>query len=1009
MFVRRVHMKHRIFHNLIAAFVVIASLCAARAALADECRVTESGNGTGEGTVRWAVARAADGGCVTDDVRYRERYNEFFPSAVSFNVVRWTGSMDIYVGEALEINGPSGNDPVVLIADDSATVRLRGDGAAEGDGLVTTGKNVIVDHITVQTFPGVGIKMEGDEGLIIRSRVLSNSEDGIVVRGKRNRIVDTEVASNGFNGVVIGPSTRVASCGSGSVADDGEETVLLAVSSHDNGDNVLGTYCTDSTDAAPAACAMKELEGEVDGMVPGGNGGFGVLVDAHDVKFGGWQPQGDVDVLYGVEEPLKVGRYASSIRDNRSYGIYLNSLTVPWLCRDITAEPDLGLLIESEISETTFDQNARQVGVNQDNGVYISGPHPPRLTHVAVVGDSRTHQYVVTGSVFAHLDDSDPWSNALVNPQAVRVEVYLSAKDSNQGTYFLDAQDGVESGTGDFTIHLPNPIVIEGVPVSDPSFVVTYVDTGLGATAPFSITSGTTSEDDSDGDGLPDAEEDIDGDGIVGPGESDPANPDTDGDGLTDGEERQHIGRIAALIGQEVIFENISKLDPANPDSDGDCLPDGMEAGVSLDAAAAMMERMRTKPRFVLSPSCRAILSDKAIIKLENAIPYDTAAPLTLENIAMLYDRDPDTFTDPTSGDTDRDGLRDGEEDWNFSGMREGAVQQNTTNVSKAYNYSNSTGGNVLDTCKGDDDGWLETDPNEPDSDGDGLVDGEEGSVGGEEGVLGKNESSALLCDTDDDGVPDGMERRLGTFVNSCDSDEDGLADGIELSIIHPDSSNPDCNGLQAAGTNMRHPNQLDPTNPDSDGDGLEDGVEDINQNGWVEDDESDPTLMDTDADGVEDGVEWTGDFDGDGVPDFDMRLISNGRDCNPPKLIGDLDCDEIPNARDEDSDNDGCPDSGEGGWMDNDGNGIPDMYDEGSIGCTSGGGGVGGMPSVGAQDGEEEGGSGLPDWALDVTGGGACSLMRHDDYRGVSDSFAFMILYAAIGLFILRMRKYLS
>lgn len=1044
--------------KIFAIAVALVCLCASSVALAGECRVTSSSGGSGEGTLRRAVASAAGGGCLASDSLFADGYREFYPSATRFHAVRITGSMDIYLEEPLVIGGASDGNPVVITADKGAVVKLRGDGEGRGDGVVVEGDRVIIDHITVQSFPGVGIQIRGDDNLIIHARAVSNSEDGIVVVGRDNRIVDSESANNGFNGIVIGRGSTATGCGAGSQnSTAGSGTALRAVSARENGDNVIGSSCLESTDAAPGACAMIKLEAQrcwavageeppcedphgsgddeactrwwserkrceavlaragvaegddensavdrMQGVMVGANGGFGVMVDAPDVAFDGWQPPASQYVLYGLSEIMSEARYSGSIRKNRSYGVYVNALTDAWLCRDVAGDDGIDDIVTASISETTFEKNAVSVGATNDNGVYISGPPPPRIAHVAAVGDSRTTEYIVKGSAFARVDVTNPWTRALVNPDAIRVEVYLAAEGTNEGAYYLAAQDGVESGTGDFAVRIPNPLLIDGIPVQSPSFVVTYIDTEHGATAPFSYATGTTSEDDSDGDGVPDVQEDIDGDGIVGPGESDPANPDTDSDGLTDGEERLQMGRIAELIEEGIVFESIGKLDPANPDSDGDCLPDGMEVGFSREEAEAMIERMSVRPQYTLTPACRAILSKASVLKLTNAISYDTDALDSLYNIAIIYDSDPDTVTDPTSSDTDRDGLMDGEEDRNFSGGRD---RTGGESLSKDYDYSQPAGGEVIDTCAGDAMGWTETDPTETDSDGDELIDGEEGSVAKIAAERGKNESSPILCDTDDDGVPDGMEKRVGTFVNACDSDEDGLADGIELGIIHPTAAKSECRGLQAAGTNMRHPNALDPGNPDSDGDGIEDGIEDMNRNGWVDGSESDPSIADTDGDGTEDGIEFTGDFDADGVPDFDMRLISNGRNCNPPSEIYDLDCDGIVNSRDEDSDNDGCPDSLEGGWLDNNGNGIPDMYDADALGCNAGSGGSNGggsIPSVGATP-EDEGESNwhVPEWALNNTGGSACTLAPHSS-RGSSRGTASFMFVMILGLGIL-------
>ncbi|MFA5811687.1 MAG: hypothetical protein WC956_05085 [bacterium] len=281
------------------------------------------------------------------------------------------------------------------------------------------------------------------------------------------------------------------------------------------------------------------------------------------------------------------------------------------------------------------------------------------------------------------------------------------------------------------------------------------------------------------------------------------------------------------------------------------------------------------------------------------------------------------------------------------------------------------------------------------DSDGDGLLDSEEGDRDGDGKLEGSDECDPKLADTDGDGVPDGDERRFGTRCNVCDTDNDALSDGVELGYIQPEDKN-GCHGLTAAGTNYRKPHVMDPLNPDSDGDGLNDGLEDKNGNGWVDPDETDPSIEDTDKDGLSDYVETTGDFNGDGMPDFDFRLINNGSSCNPPAGIEDLDCDGIPNARDDDSDNDGCPDSQEGGWVDTNVNGVPDIYDSGAKSCpepsessppAQGGNGAA------AGDGDDKAAAEFSFPRDGYDGGGACALVQRGDDGG------FMTFPRVVGL----------
>ena len=123
--------------------------------------------------------------------------------------------------------------------------------------------------------------------------------------------------------------------------------------------------------------------------------------------------------------------------------------------------------------------------------------------------------------------------------------------------------------------------------------------------------------------------------------------------------------------------------------------------------------------------------------------------------------------------------------------------------------------GKTLDTADFDDDGLSnlseitatsltdpQTDPLNPDSDGDGMQDGWEVASGfdpanGDENGDGIPDSAG---DSDGDGLTNAQEEALRTDPKDYDSDDDGLGDGEEVQL----------------GT--------DPNTPDSDEDGLEDG-----------------------------------------------------------------------------------------------------------------------------------------------------------------------------------------
>ncbi len=128
-----------------------------------------------------------------------------------------------------------------------------------------------------------------------------------------------------------------------------------------------------------------------------------------------------------------------------------------------------------------------------------------------------------------------------------------------------------------------------------------------------------------------------------------------------------------------------------------------------------------------------------------------------------------------------------------------------------------------------------------------------------------------ITYDPDTDRLLDQYEAALGTSTSSADTDGDGLNDGVELTITGTDptvddsASDLDEDGLTAleetaAGTN--------PLRPDTDGDTLDDRFE-------LQEFTSDPRRQDTDADGLTDDSEFrlgtdprNPDSDGDGMLD---------------------------------------------------------------------------------------------------------------------------------------------
>lgn len=147
----------------------------------------------------------------------------------------------------------------------------------------------------------------------------------------------------------------------------------------------------------------------------------------------------------------------------------------------------------------------------------------------------------------------------------------------------------------------------------------------------------------------------------------------------------------------------------------------------------------------------------------------------------------------------------------------------------------------------------IGTDPNNPDTDGDGLPDGYEYLILG---------TDALKVDTDGNGIADSdedfdndslsnlKEYEIGTDPNNPDTDGDGLSDGDEVTVYHTDPLNVDTDGdtLEDYDEILLG---MDPLNVDTDGDGILDCDELVNQtlnsdniaSSLLEDNDSSPQL----------------------------------------------------------------------------------------------------------------------------------------------------------------------
>jgi hypothetical protein len=240
--------------------------------------------------------------------------------------------------------------------------------------------------------------------------------------------------------------------------------------------------------------------------------------------------------------------------------------------------------------------------------------------------------------------------------------------------------------------------------------------------------------------------------------------------------------------------------------------------------------------------------------------------------------------TNPSIADNDSDGLPDCYEKWfglnPFSavGVNGGAGDYDGDGLTNLEEYNYHTIPTSNDT---DSDGLTDrvevlvryTNPWTNDTDADGLTDYMEIVT------LGAYSLNPLKNDTDGDGVYDGFEMYETRayeedqgpgmdfdgdgLINAkdTDSDNDGIPDGIEFR-----------NGT----------NKIAPVNRDTDGDGIPDGTEDANHNGVQDIGETDPLNPDTDNDGLWDGnytIVWTS----AGWTNFSIGEIKSGANALNP------------------------------------------------------------------------------------------------------------------------------
>ncbi len=354
--------------------------------------------------------------------------------------------------------------------------------------------------------------------------------------------------------------------------------------------------------------------------------------------------------------------------------------------------------------------------------------------------------------------------------------------------------------------------------------------------------------------------------------DTNPIDADTDDDGIGDGDELSGMGGVASFA-------------PTNPtafDTDGDGVGDGIEVGVNEPVATGVSDgtpavdfagsnwtfRVDLDPATTTDPNDEDTDGDGLVDGAEDDNGDGAVTGLVVGGTGTQGIGE----SDPRDEDTDRDGLQDGAEaevhgsspvdvDTDDGGLDDGTEVANgldPLDASDDVELVDADGDGLGDDVER----ALGTDPNHEDTDGDGLTDAEE-ITHGDPGALDSGlDTDPLDADTDDDGLGDGDEvEGLGVLLPfgatdplDVDTDGDGLRDGVEAGVVTPVAGGRNANGFDFAGTEGSFVGDADPetsTDPnsaDTDGGGVSDGDEDINQNGRVDANERDPNAADDDT-----------------------------------------------------------------------------------------------------------------------------------------------------------------
>lgn len=294
------------------------------------------------------------------------------------------------------------------------------------------------------------------------------------------------------------------------------------------------------------------------------------------------------------------------------------------------------------------------------------------------------------------------------------------------------------------------------------------------------------------------------------------------------------------LVAYSVTSANRIGTDPAKKDTDEDDVDDGIEVRGTYQSSipeANLLDDVMMMSGYDIASNPNSWDSDGDT--LGDGEEYDTDGVMQFNE------------SNPCDTDTDDDGKTDEKED---AGQRVlgGNDSQVCENGGMVNGFRDSDCDGVSDVVEEK----LKTDPNDRDSDDDGLLDGQEDLNGDGQIQIQEGETEPKIADTDGDGLNDGEERSIGLKPHIGDSDGDGVVDGVELGgVLNSATGKIEGASIHNYGTG----GFMDPTNPDTDGDGLCDGRSDRGsvRNGGLTGDTSCQFFEDKNNDGKRDLCEF--------------------------------------------------------------------------------------------------------------------------------------------------------